>query len=87
MNNNMIRQAINMRVNNLMNQLKVRQPQMFQMLNQVSQNQGDYMGLLKQTIGNYTPQQLQNYYSIAQQMGFPNEVLIEVQNQMGINTQ
>lgn len=60
---------------------------MFQMLNQVSQNQGDYMGLLKQTIGNYTPEQLQNYYSIAQQMGFPKEVLSEVQNQMGINTQ
>ena len=69
-----------------MNQLKVRQPQMFQMLSQVSQNQGDYMGLLKQTIGNYTPQQLQNYYSIAQQMGFPKEILSEVQNQMGINT-
>ena len=60
---------------------------MFQMLNQVSQNQGDYMGLLKQTIGNYTPEQLQNYYSVAQQMGFPKEVLSEVQNQMGINTQ
>lgn len=60
---------------------------MFQMLNQVSQNRGDYMGLLKQTIGNYTPEQLQNYYSVAQQMGFPKEVLSEVQNQMGINAQ
>lgn len=60
---------------------------MFQMLNQVNQNQGDYMGLLKQTIGNYTPEQLQNYYSIAQQMGFPKEVLSEVQNQLGIDTQ
>ena len=58
---------------------------MFQMLNQVNQNQGDYMGLLKQTIGNYTPQQMQNYYSIAQQMGFPNEVLSAVQNQLGID--
>ncbi len=59
---------------------------MFQMLSQVNQNQGDYMGLLKQTIGNYTPQQMQNYYSIAQQMGFPKEVLSEVQNQLGIDT-
>ncbi len=59
---------------------------MYQMLSQVNQNQGDYMGLLKQTIGNYTPEQLQNYYSIAQQMGFPKEVLSEVQNQMGIDT-
>lgn len=60
---------------------------MYQMLNLVSKNQGNAMGLLKQVIGNYSPQQLQNYYSIAQQMGFPNEVLSEVQNQMGINVE
>lgn len=59
---------------------------MFQMLNQVNQNQGNAMGLLKQTIGNYSPEQLQNYYKIAQQMGFPNEVLSEVQNQLNIST-
>lgn len=59
---------------------------MFQMLNQVNQNQGNAMGLLKQTIGNYNPEQLQNYYKIAQQMGFPNEVLSEVQNQLNIST-
>lgn len=59
---------------------------MFQMLNQVNQNQGNAMGLLKQTIGDYSPEQLQNYYKIAQQMGFPNEVLSEVQNQLNINT-
>ena len=59
---------------------------MFQMLNQVNQNQGNAMGLLKQTIGNYSPEQMQNYYKVAQQMGFPNEVLSEVQNQLNINT-
>lgn len=59
---------------------------MFQMLNQVNQNQGNAMGLLKQTIGDYSPEQLQNYYKVAQQMGFPNEVLSEVQNQLNINT-
>ena len=59
---------------------------MFQMLNQVNQNQGNAMGLLKQTIGNYSQEQLQNYYSIAQQMGFPKEVLSAVQNEMGINS-
>ncbi len=59
---------------------------MFQMLNQVNQNQGNAMGLLKQTIGNYTPEQMQNYYKTAQQLGFPNEVLSEVQNQLNINT-
>ena len=60
---------------------------MYQMLEQANKNQNNPMGLLKQVIGNYTPQQLQNYYNIAQQMGFPTEVLSEVQNQMGIDTQ
>lgn len=55
---------------------------MFQFLEQAKANQSDPMGLLKQVIGNYTPQQLQNYYMVAQKIGFPNEVLTEIQNQM-----
>lgn len=60
---------------------------MYQMLEQVSQNQSNPMNLLKQVTANYTPEQMQNFYRVAQYMGFPNEVLSEVQNQMGINTQ
>jgi len=55
---------------------------MFQMLEQVKQNQSNPLDLLKQVTGNYTPQQLQNFYATAQNMGFPQEVLTEIQNQM-----
>ena len=66
----------------LMSQLKQRQPQMFQFLEQARQNQSNPMDLLKQITGNYSPQQLQNFYITAQRIGFPNEVLTEIQNQM-----
>ena len=59
---------------------------MFQFLEQARQNQSSPMDLLKQVTGNYTPQQLQNFYITAQRMGFPNDVLSEVQNQLGIDT-
>ncbi len=55
---------------------------MFQFLEQARQNQSSPMDLLKQVTGNYTPQQLQNFYITAQRMGFPDEVLTEIQNQM-----
>lgn len=60
---------------------------MFQFLEQAKQNQSNPMGLLKQVTGNYTPQQMQNFYITAQRLGFPNEVLNEIQNEIGINTQ
>ena len=66
----------------LISQLRQRQPQMFQFLEQARQNQSSPMDLLKQVTGNYTPQQLQNFYITAQRMGFPDEVLTEIQNQM-----
>ena len=66
----------------LISQLKQRQPQMFQFLEQARQNQSSPMDLLKQVTGNYTPQQLQNFYITAQRMGFPDDVLTEIQNQM-----
>lgn len=43
------------------------------------------MDLLKQITGNYSPQQLQNFYITAQRMGFPNEILTQIQNQMRKN--
>lgn len=40
------------------------------------------MDLLKQVVGGYTPEQLQNFYTAAQKMGVPNDVLSQVQNQL-----
>ena len=53
---------------------------MYQMVDQLRRNQGNPLELLKQVTSNYTPEQMQNFYATAQQMGFPNEFLNEIQN-------
>ena len=68
----------------LMNQLKMKNPQMFQMLNKAMQNGGNPMEMFKQMTATYTPEQMDSLMAQARNMGFPDEVLNEVQN--GINT-
>jgi len=58
-----------------MNQLQQRNPQMFQVLNQIRTNNGNPMQLFKQITGKYTPEQMNNLFNRAQQMGVPKEVL------------
>lgn len=82
MMNQMMKAGMNMKVNNLLNQLKVQNPQMFQIIEQANRNQSNLMDLLKQVTGNYSSEQMKNFYMVAQQMGFPNEVLGEIQKQM-----
>lgn len=60
---------------------------MFQIVEQAIQNQNNPMDLLKQVTGSYSSEQMQNFYRTAQTMGFPNDVLNEVQNQLNIKTQ
>ena len=55
---------------------------MFQIIEQASQNQSNPMDLLKQVTGNYTPEQMKNFYSYAQMMGCPNDILKQVQNEL-----
>jgi len=57
-------------------------PQMYQVIEQARQNQNNPLDLLKQVVGNYSPEQMKNFYSMAQQMGFPNEVLTQIQSQI-----
>lgn len=66
-----------------MNQLKMKNPQMYQML---SQGKINPMSLLKQMANNY-PEQMGALFNQAQSIGFPSEVLTEIQNQIGINAQ
>ena len=80
--NQMMKAGMNMKVNNLLNQLKVRNPQMFQVIEKASQNQSNPMDLLKQVTGNYTPEQMKNFYSVAQYMGCPNDILNQIQSQL-----
>lgn len=80
--NQMMKAGMNMKVNNLLNRLKTQNPQMFQVIEQASQNQINPMDLLKQVVGKYTPEQMKNFYSVAQSIGCPNEILNEVQNHL-----
>ncbi len=59
----------------MMNQLQQRNPQMFQVLNQIRTNNGNPMQLFKQLTNKYTPEQMNNLFNRAQQMGVPKEVL------------
>lgn len=59
-------------------------PQMFQMFEQAKQNQSNPMGLIQQITSNFTPQQSEQFFQQARQMGFSEEILNQVQN--GINT-
>lgn len=58
-----------------MNQLQQRNPQMYQVVNQLRNNNGDPTKLFKQITNNYTPEQMDNLFNRAQQMGIPAEVL------------
>lgn len=67
----------------LMNQLKIKNPKMFQMIDQARQNQDNPMELFKQVTNGYSPEQMTNLINQARNMGFPENVLEQVQ---GINT-
>lgn len=57
---------------------------MFQMFEQAKQNQSNPMVLIQQITSNFTPQQSEQFFQQAKQMGFSEEMLTQVQN--GINT-
>ena len=57
---------------------------MFQVVEQARNNNGNPMDLLKQVTNGYTPEQISNLFSRAKQMGVPDSVLEQIQNN-GIN--
>ena len=74
----------NQMINMLMNQLKIKNPMMYQQINQLKQSNGNPMELLKQVTGNYSKEQMNNFINQAKQMGFNEELLNQIS---GINTQ
>lgn len=58
---------------------------MFQMMDTAMRNNGNPMEIFKQVTSNYSPEQMEKFYSRAKSMGIPEEVLTQVQN--GINPQ
>lgn len=55
-------------------------PQGYQMINNLIQNGGNPMGLLQQILGGKPSSQLNNFFNQAKSMGFPDELLQQVQN-------
>ena len=57
----------------------MKQPQMFQLLEQARKNNNNPMELLKQVTQNYTPEQINVLFERAKQFGVPDKVLQEAQ--------
>ena len=61
-------------------------PQMYQQLSQLQRNNANPEELIKQTVNNATPQQMQYVLSRAKMLGVPDNILAQVQNmKMGNN--
>lgn len=58
----------------------MKNPQMFQVVEQAQKNNGNPMDLFKQITSNYTPEQMTNLFNRAKQMGVPEETLKQLQN-------
>ena len=56
---------------------------MFQMVEQAQKNQSNPMEMLKQITSKYSPEQMNNFYSQVEKMGFSPEVIKKVKE--GIN--
>lgn len=65
--------------------MKTRNPQLFQIVEQAQKSNGNPMDLFKQITNGYTPEQMTSLFDRARQMGVPDDVLKQVQND-GINT-
>ena len=63
-----------------MNQLQAKNPQGFQMVNQMMNSGGNPQQLLHQLVGKSSPQQLQGIMQQAKQFGVPDDILSQLQN-------
>lgn len=63
-----------------MTQLQARNPQMFNMISQARNNGENPQNILKQMMGNATPEQTQRVFNQARNMGVPDSFLNQLQN-------
>lgn len=71
---------MNPMLNMMMNMLQGRNPQAFNMLNQAMKGGTNPQDMLKQVMGNSTPQQREQILTQAKGMGVPDNVLSQIQN-------
>ena len=69
-------------MNQLQNQMKMKNPQMFQMFQNLQKNQSNPQEIINNVIGNYKPEQIQQFRQYAKGFGITDEQL----NQFGINS-
>ena len=65
----------NQLINMMMNQLKSKNPQAFQFLEQARQNQNNPQELFKQITNGYTPEQMTALFDKAKQFGISDDVI------------
>lgn len=63
-----------------MNQIKLKDPQNYQNLNQLMNNGGKPEQILQQEIKKRTPQEIQQVLIQAKQLGVPENILAQIQN-------
>lgn len=61
-----------------MNQLKMKNPQMFQKINQIKNSNGNPLTLFNEITNNYTSEQMNYLFDKAKQMGIPEEYIKQV---------
>lgn len=64
----------------LMQRLQGKNPQGYQMVNQMMQSGGNPEAMLKQVLGNASPEQRQQVLNAAKSYGAPNDALSKIQN-------
>lgn len=63
-----------------MNQVRMQNPQVYQQVSYLKNNNANPQELIKQMVGQASPQQIQNVLIQAKQLGVPDNVLAQIQN-------
>ena len=58
----------------------MKNPQVFQMVEQARKSNGNPIELFKQVTNGYKPEQIENIFSRAKQMGVPEEYINQLKN-------
>ena len=65
----------NQMMNLLMNQLRARNPQMFNMIDQARKNNNNPEELFKEVTKNYKPEQMEQIFNKAKQFGIGDDII------------
>ena len=67
-------------VQNYLKQLQAKNPQGYQVVNQMTNSNGNPMPLIQQIMGNSKPEMKEQVLSRAKQLGAPDNILSQIQN-------